>query len=447
MRRVWIALGLSVAVLIAVAVGLNLWIHSYLRSENFRRLVAAKTGAALHVDADYQPLDWSGSSVFSGALTGRGEPGALIENLSAEQLRANVDWRAVFDGVWRVDRVDLVRLDVTLRPEMERAASADQPGPARDAPPPKKGWLPDRFQLDRVFAQDANLVLGPAGRLRNVALTMQPEGGGWVFDGRGGKLDLPPRELAVESFRVRFQQNVVYLTDASLRLGKNGAISLWGELGGAKGPYDLHLEWENVDAASVLDGTWKSRLTGTLSGQADCLGRPNQAPVTKGTFRLADGTLEGIPVQRQIAKFTQSPQFERMPLREVSGDFETDGTVTTIKNFVLESPGLLRVEGRARLGAAGKLDGHFRVGVTSQSLQWLPGSQEKVFTRLENGYRWTDLKVGGTVENPTEDLSARLARAVGEQAVDTGLDLIRQAPDHATDAVDKALDILSPLIP
>ncbi len=33
------------------------------------------------------------------------------------------------------------------------------------------------------------------------------------------------------------------------------------------------------------------------------------------------------------------------------------------------------------------------------------------------------------MENPTEDLSDRLARAVGEQAIDTGVQLLNAAPD------------------
>lgn len=447
MRRVWIALGIFVVLLAGVVVGLNLWIHSYLRSDDFRRLVAAKTGQALRADVDYQPLDWSGSSVFSAAMTARGESGVALENLEAGQVRANIDWRAIFDGAWRVDRLDIVRLDAKLRTAAQKAESAGEPGPKPDAAPPRKGWLPNRFQLDRVSVQDANAEIGAIGRLRNVTLTVQPEGDGWVFDGRGGKLELPPRELGIDSFRVRLHQNVVYLTDAALRLGGNGAISASGELGGVDGPFVAHLEWRDVSAADVLEGEWKSRLTGTISGRADTRGRVNQPPITMGKFFLADGTLEGIPVQRQIAKFTRSPQFERMPLREVSGDFATDGVTTTVRNFVLESPGLLRVEGRVRLGANGKLDGHFRVGVTSQSLQWLPGSQEKIFTVSENGYLWTNVKIGGTVGKPSEDLSDRLARAVGEQVIDTGVELLRQAPDHATDAVDKAIEILSPLIP
>ena len=448
MRRLWIGLGILVVLLAAGLLGLNFWVQAYLRSAAFRQLVMAKTGESLRADVDSQPFEWSGPSVFSAALTGHGESGAPLESLDAEQVRANIDWQAIFHGAWRVSRIDIVRLDAKVRTAGQQAATAAEPGPTPEPPPPKRGLLPNRFELDRVSVQDANVAFGEMGNLRNTALVMQPEGNGWVFDGTGGKLEFPARPtLDVSAFRVRLQQGVVYLTNAALRLGATGALTTSGEVGGPRGPYDLQVQWQNVDAADVLDATWKERLSGTISGEAEILGRTGLPPLTKGKFSLVNGQLAGLPVQKEIAKFTRSPQFDHMPLSELSGDYAMDGVTTTVSNFVAESPGLLRIEGACRIGANGTIDGRFRVGVTSQSLQWLPGSQEKVFTVADRGYLWTDVTIGGTLEQPTEDLSARLARALGEQVIDTGVQILQGAPSDATDAAKKAIDLLSPLIP
>jgi hypothetical protein len=447
MRRLWIVVGVLAALLIAAVVGLNLWVHSYLRSAAFRQLVAAKTGEALRADANYEPFDWSGSSVFSASVTAQGEAGTPLASIEAQQVRANVDWKAIFDGAWRIERLDIVQLDAKIRTESQQAATAGAPGPVPDAPPPKRAFLPSRFELGPVAVQNANVDVGTIGKIRGVALHLQQEGKGWLFDGSGGKLEFPARPtMAIDRFRVRLQQDVVYLTEAALRLGANGTITTSGEIGGAAAPYDIRVEWRNLDAADVLDGAWKERLSGTFSGEAASVGRADKPAQTSGKFRLTDGRLEGLPVQRQIAQFTRSPQFERMPLREVSGDFTTDGIKTTVKNFVAESPGLMRVEGDCRIGANGKLKGEFRVGVTSQALQWLPGSQEKVFRVARGGYLWTDVKIGGSIDKPSEDLSSRLAAAVGEQMIDTGVELMKEAPENASDAVNKAIDLLSPFI-
>jgi hypothetical protein len=448
MRRFWIGLGILFVLLVAGILALNLWVYSYLRSEGFRKLVAAKTGQALKADAAYQAFDWTGSSVFSQSLTAQGESGTPIESLDAEQVRANVDWKAIFHGAWRVERIDVVRLDMKIRSEGQQAATAGQPGPTPEPQPPRRGLLPNRFELDRVDVQNANIAIGAQANIRGTAVRMRPEGNGWLFDGSGGTLDLVSRQpLEIGSFRVRLQQGAVYLTDSELHLGANGNLKVSGEVGGPDAPYDVTLEWQNVDSSDVLDATWKNRVSGILSGKARSLGRAGLPPLTTGNFLLTDGLLTGLPVQKEIAQFTRSPQFERMPLQQVSGDFTYDGAATVVKNFVAESQGLLRLEGNFRVGGNGALDGAFRIGVTSQSLQWLPGSQEKVFTTSENGYLWTTIKIGGNLQTPTEDLSARLAQAMGEQIIDTGVELIQGAPSNAVDAVQKAVDILSPLIP
>jgi len=448
MRRLLLALGLFFGLLVIALVGLDLWVNAYLRSDAFRALVAAKTGDALHADTVYQKLDWSGSSVFSSEVTARGADGSPIQSLDAGQVRANVDWRAIFGGAWRVDDLEITRLELQLRsPAQSQAAEVSAEATPRPAPP-KQGFLPNRFELARVFVQDASVSVGSSGQIRHSELTINPEGSGWLFDGSGGQLELTGRQtLDIERFRIRLQQGVAYVTNAALRLGANGSITGSGEIGDPNTPFDVQLNWQNIDVADVLDSTWKSRLTGVVSGQAHCVARPGRSPLTTGSFKVSDGQLQGIPVQKQIADFTRSPQFEHMPVQEISGNFSTDGTTTTVTNFVLESQGLVRVEGECRIGPNGGLSGTFQVGVTSQCLEWLPGSQERVFVVSRNGYLWTMVNVGGTIESPTEDLSSRLAKAVGEELIGTGAHLIESAPDHATDAARKAVDLLSPLIP
>lgn len=448
MRRLWIVLGLLVVLLVAAAIGLNLWVKAYLRSDAFRQLVSAKTGEALRARAEFQPLSWSGSSVFSPALDAEGEPGGTLEKLSAQQVRANVDWRAIFDGAWRVTRIEVVRLDAALRTEVEREASEHEPGPTPEAPPPKKGFLPNRFELGEIDVQEADFAVGGFGKIRNSALVMRPDGSGWVFDGRGGKLLLTGHpSLDIANFRLRLQHGGLYVTDASLRLGETGVLELSGEIGTAGKDYDLRVEWSDVDAAEVLDETWRKRLSGTLAGHAKSIQPKGGVATTTGDFLLSDGRLEGLPVQVQIADFTRTPQFRHMPVHEISGKFTQREGGVEIRDFVMESRGLLRIEGGCTVGPNGELAGDFQVGVTPQTLQWLPGSRERVFVVSRNGYLWTTLRVGGTVDRPTEDLSGRLARAMGDEIIETGTNLIKQAPDKADEVLERALEVLSPLIP
>jgi len=184
-------------------------------------------------------------------------------------------------------------------------------------------------------------------------------------------------------------------------------------------------------------------VAGTLSGNAQ-LAAPD---VFKGTVILQDGRLENIPMLATVANFTQNPAFRRMPIQEMRGNFSRERGDWRISNFFAESKGLLRIEGSAVIGREGSLRGQFQIGVTAQTLQWLPGSRERVFKTARDGYLWTDLSVGGTIENPTENLSERLATAMGTEVIKRSSELIKNAPGTAVEGVRDVLDILRPLVP
>ena len=121
----------------------------------------------------------------------------------------------------------------------------------------------------------------------------------------------------------------------------------------------------------------------------------------EGDLHLKDGEIESIPVLDEIATFTKTERFRRVAVTRGSLSFTQVAGLTTVKNLVLESEGLLRLEGSGTI-AHGKIDGHFQLGVTAASLHWLPGSQARVFTVAHAGYSWTPLHVCGPADHPTD---------------------------------------------
>ena len=94
----------------------SLMISRFLRSEAFRKLMGVKTGEALYSEASYSPLNWSGPSMFVDSLQATGLEGSIVQSLRADQVRADVNWRAIFQGAWRVDQIHVVSFDATFRP-------------------------------------------------------------------------------------------------------------------------------------------------------------------------------------------------------------------------------------------------------------------------------------------------------------------------------------------
>jgi hypothetical protein len=449
-RAIWISLASVLVLIVLCALVASLMISRFLRSEAFRKLMGAKTGEALYSEASYSPLNWSGPSMFVDSLQATGLEGSIVQSLRADQVRADVNWRAIFQGAWRVDQIQVVSFDATFRP------GSIVPKDSIEVPraPPRSGiasWLPSRFEVGELDIGRARLHFRSQrgleiASLRDAALDIYPDGKGWAIDGKGGLLSVSKLpSLKVVSFRSRTQGDVFFLTNGEFRLGEAGKISASGEFGDNS---KLRVEWSQVDVDPFLEEPWRSRLSGVLAGTASIEWPESGISAGKavGNFRLTDGVAENIEMLDQVATFTGAPQFRRMPLQEFSGNYEWTWNLLKITNLVAESKGLLRLEGACTIAEGGRLDGSLRVGVTPQTLQWLPGSRERVFTVAHNGYLWTDVRIGGSLQNPQEDLSSRLAAAVRDETIYQGRRLIEDIPSAAKDGAKGVIDSLAPLI-
>lgn len=446
-RVLWVSLAIFVLLVAAAFLVVSSRIHAFLRSEDFRRLVSEKTGDAFRAEAQYAPLRWAGSSVFSDSLRATGNPGSVVASVQADQVRASVNWRAIFNGAWRVDHIDVLNFTGVFRPGSPQAGQDGGDPPAAASGP--ASWLPTRFELGRLDVAKARLdFLGTDGRtavsLADTTVRVEPNGAGWAIVGNNGTLTLPDAPaLTVTAYRTRIQGPVFYLTDASLRLGDAGKISASGEFAESS---KVRLQWEQVDIAPFLTPEWRGRLSGLIAGTGDLAWSASSPATAAGTFRVTDGLVQNIGTLEEVAKFTGAPQFRRMPVQEFSGNYQWSQGNLTLTNLVLESKGLLRVEGACTIAAGGAIDGKLRIGVTPQTLQWLPGSRERVFTVAQNGYLWTDLRLGGTLHQMQEDLSARLANAMKDQVIHEGVKTIEQLPNATKSGVQGVLDILTPLV-
>ena len=449
-RVLWISLASVLVLAVLGALAASLLISRFLRSEAFRKLMGAKTGEALYSEASFSPLSWSGSSMFVDSLQATGLEGSVVQSLRADQVRADVNWRAIFAGAWRVDQIQVVSFDATFRPgAIVRKESVDV-----SRPPPPGGiasWLPTRFEVGELNIGRARLHFRSQrgleiASLRDTALDIYPAGAGWAIDGKGGLLSVSKLpSLNVVSFRSRTQGDNFFLTNGEFRLGETGKISASGEFGDNS---KLRVEWSQVDVDPFLHEPWRSRLSGTIAGTASIEWPESGIAGGKavGNFRLTDGVAENIEMLEQVATFTGAPQFRRMPLQELSGNYEWTRSILKISNLVAESKGLLRLEGACTIAEAGQLNGSLRVGVTPQTLQWLPGSRERVFTVAQNGYVWTDVRIGGSLQNPQEDLSSRLAAAVRDETIYQGRRLIEDIPSAAKDGAEGVINSLVPLV-
>jgi hypothetical protein len=440
LRTNWIKWGLA-GLLVLLALGfivLKLRLNAYLQSDDFRQLLTRRTEAALQVTGTYLPLQWTGWAVYSDGFAGQGPAVSPIQSIRADQIRADLELRGFYHRRWEIPNLQLQRLRLTLN----RAGQFTPPAAAPTEPHHSR-WGSDRFVLSQISVQETELRWDEHGYLTGTRLTLRPVEDAWELTGSLGKLlqdDLTP--LTIEQFKLRYRAAHLYVTEALFKLAESGRLALSGDIDlGPAGKTDLRITARNIPVEQVVPPDWRARLAGQVAGEATLTG-PIDAPeqlVASGTIHLQPGTLRALPILDRLATFTGTEQFREVALQQATADFHWSPAHLNVTNLVLESQGLLRIEGGFTV-AQRELTGVFEVGVSAATLRWLPGSREKVFTTDRGGYLWTTVHVTGPVDQLREDLSARLAGAATEEIIEG----TRRTLEQGARGV---LELLRPLLP
>ena len=446
LRALWICLGLGVASLVVLYFVGTFLLNSWLRSEAFRVFLNKKTSAVFHADGEYQPIQWSGFSVYTDGYSAMGNAGSPFSELRAEQIRAEFNPQGVFHRAWQINDIQVQHFKMGLA-SMRSAVTELTPAQSASASAPEpSSWIPNRLEIRHVQIQQADLnwmFAGGAGGLQEMRVTLEPDEEALRGSATGGRLfqaGFPT--LKVDHLRVRYQHQDLFITDALFKLGESGAINLSGQVGvNRTGALELQTSFTGISTTQFLPEDWRAKLHGNAAGETSVsgtMGDPDSFQAS-GKLSLNNAQIEALPILDKIAAFTRTVQFRRFTLHTATADFKWSKTKCAVSNLILESQGLIRVEG-GFVVEHGNLNGSFMVGVTPTSLRWLPGSQERVFTQERAGFIWTPVQVSGPLNALQEDLSPRLLNAVKEEVINN----VNDVKGAVQKGVQGMFDLLKP---
>ncbi len=456
MRKFLPRIGFAVLALLVLTLVLlvtaRLLFARYLHSEAFRRSLGEAAANALQASrADFSPLEFDGSLVYGENFNAARDDGGAFSSISADQLRAAFDWHGLLQHKVQIDELKIERLDVQApaRPGAIGTAAESILAPLSNpiqAPAPasggSRGWMVD---LHKAVIGEANWHWSddPPGGITGVAMTLVPDGGdAWVIEAQGGAVRQAGwPELELENASMRWQSPTLYITSSSLRNG-SGRLSVTGAVE-TRQSVDLQVKFDGVDIQPLLSPDWRERLTGRLAGQVSVqapLGTDDagRAVTVSGSATLTDGELTALPILDEIGTFTQTERFRRLELSSASADFTRTPDRLDVRNLIVESEGLIRVEGDYSI-VNGQIDGTFQVGLTPATLQWIPGSQEQVFLGNRDGYRWASMRLTGPATHPVDDLTPRLAAAAGNGVIQGAAGAAGTVEKAATGVLDLLL--------
>jgi len=445
----WTAATLVVLVVVGILVASHA-ANAFLRGEGFRQQLSAGTGKAMRGTAEFAPLEWSGSNVHCERLSFQGDE--VIQKLTAKGLRTSFDWRMFLREEWKLNDLTIESTDIVLnikKPDTIATPPWQQPDTAPEAA--ERPWYQKLFSrwfkreiiFGSVISQRTKVSANWAGHeivASGAHVTLTPVGRDWKITGRDGTLtygDFP--QLRSEEFSARTSGTDFYLTSATFRSGERGRIVASGAA------IDGTSSWQVTasDLPPWLPPEWNRHISGRLSGTADVTVKSADNWRVAGKFALDDAVIENLTLLDRIALFTLAQQFKRLTLSEFKGNYEVTPQGTKITNFVGEARGLIRASGDIAVDSERRVKGKLTVGISPQVLQWLPATRNLVFTdNSVPGYLSTDVEIGGTLDNLTENLSPRLIVSTVDSVLKQGTGVIKKATDTAKDLIKGTVNLL-----
>ncbi|MEM7699047.1 MAG: hypothetical protein AAF236_11650 [Verrucomicrobiota bacterium] len=404
-------------------------IKSWLQGDGFRQFVITEATEALDSEIELGAIQWESGQAYTDRFVARGYEDAAFQKMELEAIRAQFDGvkaQAVQVPEVTINRFSLLFSDRRLEdPRSDEPLIQDQPKSGPAIPGFLSGLVPNKAEIGEIRVSSASILgKNETGAdvfvLADTGATIRPDldVGIWEIAAKGGRILIAEqRPLELQSLRLRWKGEDIFIDDCALGVFSEGLITGSGEIRfREETQFDFDVEISDIEIDELVEGEWKERLDGSIEGPIKITGTADDL-VTEGTLHIVDGTVKAMPMLDLIAKYTKAEQFKRLSLTEAKTDFTRRGDRIELRNLALQSDGLVRVEGEVDL-IGNAIDGRLKVGVVPGTLRWIPGAQRKVFTEDRDGFLWTPVAIGGTTDDPTEDLSQRLIAAAGSEILE-----------------------------
>lgn len=407
------------------------FIRSYLLREEFRQKAEEMISNITGGEARIASLTWNDDNAIVSELQLENAHGWDVD---ATGLHASLDFGAIRTGSWSVhsagaDEFTLRRSPVqpTRNPATAVSAQIDSPDASDSIPSFLRKHIPSKveisgFDVHRFFFEQGGWKIDSASlqvgdwSSGKTAVPLKLSGGTLQTPIKTAALQ-EPLKLNISKAALRVTDDQIYLSDAALSWVSPATATLRGSLKFESGTWQIFAHAQAVPVAEFLDAWWKQRLSGSVKGDLEMLGSRGSPPTWKADAVLENGVLQGLPILEHLATYTKVERFKRIVLDICQASFlPQSNAALRIERIIVQSNGLLRIEGAMTVQGR-VIEGDFMLGVTPETLRWIPGADSRVFIEKNatgpTGLLWTHVHIAGTLDTPQEDLSSRLIGSAG----------------------------------
>jgi len=348
----------------------------------------------------------------------------MLKHASARRITATLNRNALLDHTLHLAKINLEEASLTLD-----ASRASAPLPPI-APQEDSFWnrfAPDKFALDSLECSDADIELAYSGNtysLTGCSLTARPcnkRQDEWQLNLENGRLHNPHaylQDCSVKTAMLSRYPEKIRLDECLLMLNP-GELRLSGSYLAKSKKWNLEMRANKANVARLLPEDWKKRLSGELFGVLNLSGKDGQILKSGGSLTLKEAVLEGLPILSDLklghSKPYRSIALEKAECRISFPYSEPAHNISKAWLFdqidIRSQNGSLLIRGHVIIGMDGSLSGTLSIGLPDHLFAALPKEPlANLFnSKGEAGYLWLNLNLSGTLSEPQEDLSARLA--------------------------------------
>jgi hypothetical protein len=170
------------------------------------------------------------------------------------------------------------------------------------------------------------------------------------------------------------------------------------------------MDWQGITLENWIPIKLAKLLTGTLDGRVELAVQNWQFGDGSygGNMHLLRGALHYTSFQSTMARFLNEPTLLVMPLQRTQLSWKMAGGNMDVNGIDIRAGDAIGIKGNFAVRNSTDLSGKLLVGIKPEYLTWLPGAQEKIFTRKDEGLVWTEVNLSGTVKKPGQDLVPRI---------------------------------------
>ncbi len=446
-------LGIAAAGVVGAVFAGQFWLEAYLKSEAFRLKTEEALGRSLHAKAQLSEIRRQGTTITSESLRLEGTGGSFFKSAQIHGLRAELDLGGLWQRLWKVDHLSFLSIELNLDAPAKTSKpveAGEESLPSLPAKPESflSSLLPDKTKIASLQS-DRTTITKDGLEVLQTHSTASPQDSGWNVVLGGGELHCPgvPR-MEIQEARLQVTPEGGTLRGARLLIKTGGQMTLTGEWSAASGT-KIHAQIENTSVTPFLPQWWQAKLHGFLQGNVHLTqtGSPSAgSPELSGDLRLSGGKLEGLPLLGQLDGFLGSPRFRQVALKTASARLRNTSDKTELQDIDLDAEGILRIRGGVSV-EKDRLSGSLRLGISPSFVQWLPTGRNALFGEPSEGYVWVPFQLTGTLENPQEDLSVRLAAGVVDAVTEAAKGLPKELPKAVPEAAKGLLDAVKSILP